>query len=153
MGEKPKQMKNKHLLLEDASFSKVASLSLLSNSLPPLYEQFYHSWASSYLLLFFFYSLFSPTRRSLWECTSRTQYPEPNVLINTQDTTYKSSALDFLFARWKGRGVWWCKEGTTLFSLLSLSYFRRHREGSLLRVFCFPGIQHPNTTFKSGRGV
>lgn len=42
MGETPKQIKNKHLLLEDACFSKVASLSFLSSSLPLFINSVYH---------------------------------------------------------------------------------------------------------------
>lgn len=50
----------------------------------------YQSWAS-HVLICLPCHLFSPIGRS-----HRTQYPKSNVSINTQDTTYEASVLNFL---------------------------------------------------------
>lgn len=107
MGEIPKQIKNKHPLLEDVRFSKVASLSILSSSLP----LFINSVSKRHTCWFVSFSIvcFSPTGRSLCDCISRTQDFKPNIsLKNTQDATYKASALGLILTRWKGQRVWWC---------------------------------------------
>ena len=82
-GKIPKQIKNKHPLLEDVCFSKVASLSFLSSSLPLFINSVYHFWAPHLLICFLFYRLFSPTGRSLCDCISRTQDPKPNISLKT----------------------------------------------------------------------
>lgn len=151
-GKIPKQIKNKHPLLEDVRFSKVASL---SSSLALFINSVYHFWAPHLLICFLFYRLFSPTGRSLCDCISRTQIPNLISLKKHSGCHLQGKRVGshpYMLERPEGLMVLSVRRRGPCFSP-SLSHLRCPRRGSLLGVFCFPGTQHTNTTFKSGNGV